>query len=155
MSLNKRPGGPYVTPIKSDGTQAAEAGERGKYTLASGTTYCFPLGGVGAPTQSVQLEGDASIIITSATIEESNLGESEASDYGTATGTWIKDNGTAGVTSAVGTGWTATARTIAVVGGNVGGAMWQLPDRGAARLRLVVVVGGTGGVVRVSAHGKA
>jgi len=33
--------------------------------------------------------------------------------------------------------------------------MWQLPDRGAARARLVLVVGGTGGVARVSAHGKA
>lgn len=157
MSINKRPGGPYVQPIKSDGTPAAEGGARGVYTLEASSTYYFPLGGVGAPTQSVQLEGiDAALVITGATIEECNADLSEVSDYASgSTGSWVKDNGSAGLTSAVGTGWTATARTIAVTGGGLGGAMWQLPDRGAARTRLAIVVGATGGKARVSAHGKA
>lgn len=154
MSINKRPGGPYVVPLLTDdGSEAVAAGERGKYTLAANKTYVCPLGGIGAPTQSVQITGDAAVILT-LTIEECNADVSEISDTYTAADGWTKDNGSAGVTSGAGTGWTPTARTVAVAGGNVGSAMFQLPDRGAARTRLTIVVGGTGGVVRVGAHGK-
>ncbi len=148
----------YITPIKSDGVpEVADATEfgRGAFTLALGTTYYYPLGGQDSPTQTVHIRGDASIILTSAVIEECCMPPSDVTWYASgAAGLWVKDNGTAGLLSVVGTGWTATARTLSVTGGTAGGALFQLTDRGARRSRLAIVVGATGGELVVAGWSK-
>lgn len=47
-----------------------------------------------------------------------------------------------------------TSGVVAAAGTGVGGAMWHISDTGAKRTMLSVVVGATGGALRVSAHGK-
>lgn len=166
----KRPGRSYVAPIKSDGTIPVDESGLGIYTLLANTTYFYPLGGDAATFMSTHLEGDTSIILTSAVIEDSNLSpvktdanSQDPSDFSVAglgavgAGDWVALNPATGVWDcfAVGTGWTMTASTLATGGGNAGGGIWVRPRCGSLRSRLKVVVGATGGLVRVATHGKS
>lgn len=149
-----RAGGPYIQPIKSDGTLAVEATGRGKYTLTSGTTYYAIIGGPDAFTLSAHVQWDASIIITSVTVEDCNFGMSDASDYSSTAGDWIDEDPTTAFVGLVGAGASHTNGVVAVTGGAAGGAMLHVADTGSIRTRLKIVVGGTGGVIRIAASGK-
>ncbi len=147
----------YVTPIKSDGTvetmDATELG-RGAFTLASGTTYYFPIACGDARNVSVHLQCDAAIILTSATIEDCNFPEVDVTNYSSTAGHWIDEDPSTAFVGLVGTGYTHSSGVVAVAGGAAGGAMWHVADVGARRMRLKVVVGGTGGEVRVATWAK-
>lgn len=155
MSRQPHAGGRYISPIKqSDGTTPTE-GPRGAFLLAANTTYIYPLASIEAPFVSVHLTGlDDALIITSATIRDCNHGELDVADTSTTAGDWIAEDPTTAFVGADGAGWTPTNGVLAVAGGAVGGAMWHIGETGAARTILEVVVGGTGGKVRVSGHGK-
>lgn len=136
-------------------------------TLASGTTYYFPLGAqhaavpAEAPLTSVQLRWDASIIATitvETTLFPSTLqasdprGPVQVSDFEATAGFWLQQNPSTAYVPA--TGGTPTAMTVAVAGGSAGGCEFDLGNLGARRARIKVVVGGTGGVMRCAVWGK-
>lgn len=147
----------YITPIKSDGTvqtQSATEFGRGAFTLTAGTTYYFPLGGQDSPVLSAHLQHDASIVITSVTVEDCNFPESDVESYSSTAGEWIDEDPSTAFVGVVGTATSATNGVVAVTGGTAGGAMWHIADTGARRTRLKVVVGATGGEVRVAQWAK-
>lgn len=152
-----RANGSDVAPIKSDGTSTSTPNGKQGYTLLSGTTYYYPLGGNSAPLESCHVQWDASIIITAITIEDTNF--DDVTNYSATSGEWISENPSTAYISTTSHnastgGATVTASTIAVAGGTAGGCMYHLGNTGAKRTRLSVVVGGTGGVLRVATHGK-
>ena len=145
----------YITPIKSDGTeQVASASEfgRGTFTLAAGTYY-YPLGGQDSPVQSCHFQWDATIAITSITVEDCNMPESEVPNYSTVAGAWIDEDPSTAFVGTVGAGTTVTNGVVAHTAGAAGGCMFHIADTGARRTRLAVVVG-TEGDIRCSAWGK-
>jgi hypothetical protein len=151
----------YITPIKSDGTLAVEsAGDtafgaqnnRGVFTLAA-ATYFVPIPAADALIASLHTQGDATIAITSVTIEETNLAPSDVSDYSDVTGEWFAVDAARIVSGVEGTGWTATSDVIANTAGNQGGGFQNVTDLGARRMRAKVVVG-TGGQARFAAWAK-
>jgi len=159
----------FLTPIKADGVTEVEDGTelgRGAYTLAALTTYYFPFGGADSLVASVQLQGDAPIVITSATVQNTNFpgppqgpppsagGAGDVTDYDATVGVWVNKDQPSTSVEVDGIGWSATSSVLAVVGGNVGGAVWHVTNTGARRHRLEVVVGATGGEVRVATWGK-
>lgn len=155
MSRNSRPGGPYVRPVKSDGTDAAAGGGRGMFTLAASTTYYAVLNPEDALVVGAHLTGyTAGLVLTSVTVEMCSHGKDEASDYDSTSGNWIPQNPPAAYVPVVGSGWTATAASVASTGSAVGGCWFDLSEMGARRCRLKIVVGSTGGDVRISTGGK-
>jgi hypothetical protein len=148
-----------VAPVKSDGTRldhstGIDPGIAG-YTLVHDTTYYYDLGPLvkEATHQSVHCKWDASIILTSISIEDSNL--PDVSLTSATAGDWIHEDPTNAYVAAV--GGTATKATVAVAGGSAGGCVFHLHGMGlseSARCRLKVVVAGTGGVLRVATAGK-
>ncbi len=148
----------FITPIKSDGvvqTESATEFGRGSFTLALSTTYYYPIGGTDCPVQSVHCHWDASIVITSITVEDCNMPPAEVSDYVASTGgLWIDEDPTTAFVGTKGAGVTPTNGVVAVTGGALGGCMFHIADTGARRTRLAVVVGATGGEMRVAAWGK-
>lgn len=154
MSRANRPGGSYVTPIKtSDGT-SPDVVDDGRYTLTSSTTYVWPLGGADGTRVSAHVQWDAAIVITSITVEDSNFPEVDVSNYSTTAADWIDEDPTTAFVGVVGAGVTVTNGVVAVAGGAAGGAMFHVVDTGAKRTRLTMVVAGTGGKVRVAEWAK-
>lgn len=147
-------GSGYVQPIKSDGTLAVAAGKRGYYTLTLGTTYYIPLGGGDAPLHSAHVQWDSGIVITTITVQDSNMLDSEVSYYSSTAGDWVSEDPTTAFVGTEGAGVTITNGVVAVAGGAAGGGMFHLADTGANRTRLEIVVGGTGGTIRVGRAGK-
>lgn len=147
----------YITPIKSDGTvqdpSNVEFG-RGAFTLVTGVKYFYPLGGQDAPTLSAHVQWDASLVITSITVEDCNFPDSEVAWHADAAGEWIDEDPASAFVGSDGAGVTVTAGVVAVAGGAQGGCMFHISDTGARRTRLAVVVAGTGGEMRVAAWGK-
>lgn len=162
----------YLAPIDvEDGSTPAEVGH-GKYTLTASHTYVYLNPTRDTPFASMHLTGyDAALIITSATIQDCNhagrtkqedVTSGDVSDVSTTVGEWMNMRPPNGYVEADGTGWSvgtgATADVVAAAGsgagGTVGGAMWHIAETGSARMRLIVVVGATGGIVRVSGAGK-
>lgn len=145
-----RPGSPYCTPIKSDGTpQPVRAS--GAATLASSATYYYPVGGESSPLNSVWIKWDATLNAVF-TVEDTNARSEDVSSYDATAGNWIQENPT---TAYVGvTGGTVSSLTITAASATAGGAMIHLGNTGARRTRLKAVVT-TGGVVAVGCHGKA
>lgn len=130
-------------------------------TLVNGNTYYFPLGTSDARVVGLHLKGDAAIIITSATLQSScfpkdadGIGGLDVADFDATAGNWIPEDPASAVAEVVGAGWAQAAGVVSVAGGAAGGASWQIGNPGSKRWRLAVVVGGTGGVVRVAAHGR-
>jgi hypothetical protein len=153
--ITRAGGGRYVPPIKSDGTAVAESGH-GRYTLAANTTYYYILGGAGAPFQSVQITGyTAGLVITTATIQDTNHHDAEVTDISATVGEWVNETPASGDVQVDGTGWTSSTAIVSASGAGVGGAVWHLAEMSTFRVRLEVVVGATGGDLRVSSHGKA
>lgn len=156
--------GTYIAPLKStDGSTPAAvagAGNSGKYTLVANTTYYYPLGGGNAPFVGCQITGyTAGLILTSVTIQDCDHGSGEVSDFSSVVGEWPSEKPTDAYVAVEGTGWTvgtgSTAGVVAASGAGLGGAKYHLPETCANRGRLAVVVGATGGDVRVSESLKA
>lgn len=150
----------YIQPITSAGVAVDPSAEstwatgRGVYTLTAGATYFFVLPIGGASMADIHLTHDAAIAITSAEIETCGHGRSDVSDYSAIGGEWMTQNPSTAYVAVEGATTTATAAVVAVVAGNAGGADWQISGAAAPRMRLEVVVGGTGGEVRLSFTGK-
>lgn len=148
----------YVQPIDiTDGSAVTET-EHGKYTLTALHTYRFVIGGAESALQSVHLTGYTSaLVITTATIQTTDHAELDVTNSSTVVGEWVNEDPPSPAFVAFdGTGWAAgaTPSVIAAAGTGVGGARWNLVDNAATRTALTIVVGATGGVVRVSAGGK-
>lgn len=154
MSMAGRAGGRYVTPIKSDGTEPDQIG-RGIYTLTAGATYYYVLGGAGGVFGSGTITGyDAAAILTSATIQDTDHPEQDITNINAVVGDWISEDPATAFVGADGAGWTVTNGVLAVAGGAVGGARFNIAETAAARTRVAVVVGGTGGRFRFSCNWK-
>ncbi len=139
-------------------------------TLTSGTTYYVPLGAPKSPTpaecalNTVQVRWDAAIILTSVQIETTifpatsspgdGRGPTLLSDFDATAGYWLLQNPTTAYVPVTGGTQTPSTMTVTVAGGSAGGCEFDLGNFGARRARVKIVVAGTGGVVRVGAHGK-
>lgn len=149
----------YLVPLDTaDGSSPAEA-PHGEYTLTASHTYVYILPTKDTAFTSIDITGyDAALVITSATVQDTNHSDKDVPDTSTTTGEWKNERPTAGYVAADGTGWGvgsgATACVVAANGSGVGGALWHIAETGAARTRLIVVVGATGGRLRVSGAGK-
>jgi hypothetical protein len=155
MSRQSRAGGRYIAPLQTNGTELTDQLGRGIYALSASTTYLFILGGTDAPFASIHLTGyTAGLVITSATIQDCDHHDTEVPNTSVVVGEWVNEDPTTAFVGVDGTGWSVTNGVVAASGGGVGGALWHIGETGAARTRLTVVVGGTGGNVRVSGHGK-
>ena len=143
-----------VSPQKSDGTFPTQvedqAGLQAGVTLVNGTTYFYVLDAQRpCPLQSFHIKWDSAAILT-VTLEKSNLVDVTA--YSTTAGDWIEDDSADLLIDK--TSGTVTGTSLAVAGGTAGGATFKHKFAAFIRTRLKVVVGGTGGVVRVAAVGK-
>ena len=147
----------YITPYSAAGAEQVQSATefgRGSFTLTAATTYMFPLPAQDVPVLGVHLQHDAAIAITSATIEMCSLPPQETSDFSDNAGEWFGLAPTTAYVPVDGASTTATNGVVAVVAGNIGGAHWDIADTGARRARLKIVVGATGGEVRVASWGK-
>jgi hypothetical protein len=151
----------YVTPLKSDGSLEVHDGSettfatgRGVFTLAALTTYYFPLPVGASSIFDCHLTHDAVIVLTSAKIASCSHAAKDVSDVSVVGGEWIDQDPSTAFVGTVGAGTTATNGVAAVAGGTAGGCNWLVSGFGAERGRLEVVVGATGGEVRVSFTGK-
>lgn len=147
----------YVTPFTAAGAEQVQSATefgRGAFTLTAATVYMFPLAPQDVPVLGVHLQHDAAIAITSATIEVCSLPPQETSDFSDGAGEWFGLEPTTAYVPVDGATTTATNGVVAVVAGNVGGAHWDVADIGARRARLKIVVGASGGEVRVATWGK-
>lgn len=148
-----------IIPRNSSGDPApASAGDaafgencRGVVLLAAGT-YFVPLASAGSVIHAT-VQGDATIAITSATVEECGLSESEAPWHSDTTGQWLATDAALIISAKEGTGWTNTADVGANAAGNAGGVAWTIFDAAAPRYRLKVVVG-TEGQARFTTSAK-
>jgi hypothetical protein len=155
MGNKPRAGGRYVRPIKSDGTEPAEDGGRGVFTLAANTTYYYILGGGAASFISGTFTGYTSgAVVDSATVQDTDHPEREITDINAVAGDWISEDPATAFVGADGTGWTVSNGVLAVAGTGVGGARFNVAETAAARTRIAVDMGGTGGQFRMSASGK-
>lgn len=155
--------GGFSTPFKSDGSVPDQKG-LGTFTLLAGTTYYFPISCANASVVGVHLGWPGSpIIITSATVEDSNLPPLEVhgssttgiSDYDATVGNWIDEDPTTGFVGCKGTNVTATNGVVAATGDAAGGGcLFHVANTGARRMRIKIVVGATGGDVFCFQHGK-
>jgi hypothetical protein len=152
-----------VYPLKqSDGTRAVDANSLGlgSVTLTSGTRYILLLGGIDQTVIGAHVQWDASIVITTITVESCSLPEEAfASDankgsLSTTAGVWIDEDPSTAFVGTVGAGVTVTNGVVAVAGGAAGGCHFHIADTGAQRTRLNILVGGTGGVIRCGANLK-
>ena len=147
----------YITSYSAAGAEQVQSATefgRGAFTLAANTTYMFSLPAQDVPVLGVHLQHDAAIAITSATIEVCSFPPSEVSDFSDGAGEWFGLAPTTAYVPVDGATTTATNGVVAVVAGNIGGAHWDIADIGARRARLKIVVGATGGEVRVATWGK-
>lgn len=144
-----------VRPRKSDGTYPTQAedqsGLAAGVTLVNGTTYFYVMDAQRpCPLQSFHIKWDNAVALT-ITWENSNL--VDVNEYSTTAGDWIEEDSTTDLTINKTVG-TVTGTSLAVTAGTAGGATFKHKFAGFLRTRLKVVVGGTGGVVRVAAVGK-
>ena len=148
--------GKSVQPIVStDDTIVPVMTGQGRYTLVANTTYRFILDGSGSPWVSATITGyTAGLIITSATIEDTDHPIATVPRNSAVVGEWIPETPTTAVVGVTGTGWSATNGVVAAAGTGIGGARWNLEGTAAFRTRITVVVGATGGDVRLSWYEK-
>ncbi len=151
----------FIAPVSAAGATPVAGSDtafgdncRGVFTLVAGTTYYFDLGGADASILHALLQGDAAIVITSATIEETDLAITEAPITSNVAGQWFATDATRITSVAEGAGWSAASDVGATTGGAIGGVVWNVADHGARRTRIATVVGATGGEVRMCTWGK-
>lgn len=153
MGRNIQSGDDNVAIIQANGTVPADAGADG-YTLIAGQTYFAKLGGANAGQISAHVKWDALVILT-ISVEDCDFPKDQVTDLDNVAGNWIKEDAYPPVQGqAVGAGAVFTQKTLGVAGGAPGGAMFHVGPTGAKRNRLRIVVGGTGGKVRVATFGK-
>lgn len=160
--------GTYVQPIKASDHSTPALGDTGYVTLTSGATYYYPLGVdtattskadriasiiKRAPLELAQVQWDGNVILT-ITIEDTVW--PDVAPDSTTTGDWIQENPSTSYVAVVGTGVTVSSSTVSVPGGgsSAGGCTFHLGNFANSRLRLKLVVGGTGGSVRVGQNAK-
>lgn len=139
-------------------------------TLSSGTTYVFPLGThksavpAESPLITAQVWWNSAITITAITVEtciwpstpqahDPRGANAQVTDWDSTSGFWLQQNPSTAYVPI--TGGTATALTANPTALTQGGCEFDLGNLGPRRVRIKVVVAGTGGVVRVGVHGKA
>jgi len=137
-----------IQAYKSDGTRPAFDELTGINTLASGTTYYFELPGPRDLLCSAHCLWDASIILTSVVMEDSNLPGDITTAYSSTAGHWLTENPSTAYIPVTGSGVSVTNATVAATGGAAGGCMINIADQGSYRQRIKVVVAGTGGAFR-------
>jgi hypothetical protein len=146
----------YIQPIDSTGALVTTIAGHGRYTLTAGATYYYVIGRTAGAHQSITLTGHtAALVITSATIQDTDHSELDYTNFDATVGIWINEDPAGGFVPVDGIGWTVSNSVVASAGSAVGGARWNLGEDGATRTRLTIVVGGTGGDVTVSAGSKA
>lgn len=137
-----------ATPVKDSGPNGA--------TLTNGVTYYAEAGGDAALIQSIQIDWDASAILT-ITVEDTDwkvgTGTGQATTSQAAGRAWCPENPSTGFVGV--SGGSAVGLTVTVAGGNAGTCLFHLGNFGAQRVRAKIVVGGTGGNVNARAHAKA
>lgn len=157
----QHPNGPDVVPYDTVNNQLIDVpgkvngGNPAGYALTNGHTYYYPMGRGGQESQveTWWVKWDNAAIIT-ITVEDTDA-NTDIADYDTTVGNWVQFNPanlTTGYIAA--SSGTVTNMQLVVAGGTAGGAMIYLNLRGEMRSRLKIVVGGTGGVVRVCTHSK-
>lgn len=145
-----------IIPYKSDGTYQDAKGavpNIAGYTLANGTTYYYPLGRAvkDAPFTAVHIKWDINAILT-ITVEDTCF--DDVNDWDTTAGNWVKEDPSTAYVAHDGAS-TVLNGTVSVPGGTAAGsALYHIANTGAMRCRLKVIVGGTGGVVRVAQNAK-
>jgi len=160
-------GGGDLDAIKSDGTATARDPITGQITLTSATTYYVPIGTDSALVPSMvalvalHLTWSAAIVLT-ATLETCNFPKyrggqpaigpaTDVSDVDTTAGNWLQEFLSSANVPITGGAVAANAITSTPA---LGGAMIHVGNLGSRRMRLKLVVGGTGGTVRVNRRGK-
>lgn len=145
-----------IVPTQANGIQAADTPSGstfGKgFVLAANTTYYAYLGGAEAAALAAQIRWDAAIVLTSVAIEDCVFNDVPKLD--TVLGNWIKQDATPPVKANSTAGGTVTGQTLAVAGGTAGGCTFSLHLWGNKRARMAIVVGATGGAVRVGGASK-
>lgn len=145
----------YIQPITTAGALVVPEAPHGVYTLTAGQVYYYIVGQTDAVNLSITFTGEASaLIITSATIQDTDHPVQDVTDFDATAGRWLTEDPTTAFVAVDGVGWSASNGVVAVAGGALGGARWNLGEDAAHRTRLEVVVGATGGAVRVSRSGK-
>jgi hypothetical protein len=158
----------YRDIVKSDGTPVTPDPVTGYCTLVAGTTYYCSLGGHSAETPSetalvsAHVQGDAAIIAAISFQDSNNparvggtdKGQNNVTFFSSSGGDWITENPASAVVGTDGTGWTSSGAVVSAAGTGAGGAMFHVGNYGAKRARLKIVVGGTGGKLRVNVNGK-
>lgn len=147
---------------QSDGTEPTTSNALGlnSFLLTSATRYIIGLAGSDYSLLGAHVQWDATIVITSITVEDCSLPiEAFASDaqhglLSTTAGVWIKEIPTTSyVGTDIATGVTITNGSVAVAGGTQSGCHFHVVDTSAARTRLNILVG-TGGVIRFGGNVK-
>lgn len=111
MSRQPRAGGTYVAPLRqSDGVILTNEAPAGVYTLAANTTYHYVIGGPDASRLSIQITGyTAGMVITSATVKDTNHSENDVPNTSIVVGEWITEDPSAAFVAVDGTGWSVTS----------------------------------------------
>jgi hypothetical protein len=141
--------------IQGQASPAKESGPNG-ITLSSGTTYYVEAGGDASLVQAIQLDWDASVILVADledTLWDPGVEVGQASTSQVAGRAWCPENPTTAYVGASG-GATVTGTSVSVPGTTAGTAIWHVGTFGSTRLRLKIVVGGTGGNVNARTAGK-
>jgi hypothetical protein len=148
--------------------EAVRYGANKGVTLASATTYYFPLGGAGTglvsgtALVSAHIKWAAALVATF-TLEVTCfpprengavIGPNDVTDYSAVVGEWVQFNPTTSYVPVVGTGNTVTAVTITAGGTNAGAAVIEMGMFASRRARIKCVVTTTGGLVRLGVAGK-
>jgi hypothetical protein len=147
--------GSDVRPQKSDGTFPSDAENQAQLapgvTLVAGSTYFYLLDAPrNSGTQGFHIKFDNAIALT-VTLEHTNL--VDVSAVSTTAGDWQEEDSTTDLTINKSVG-TLTGTSLAITAGTAGSASFVWKFAAAIRTRLKIVVGGTGGVVRVAAVAK-
>lgn len=157
--------GTYIPPIAASDSSTLAIDKTGHATLLANATYYFPLGDDTTSTSTVdrnmssvrrasleraQVQWDALVAMT-VTIEDTIW--PDVSPSSTVAGDWLQQNPSTAYVPV--TGGSAVNATVTVAGGSLGGCGYDLGNFGGSRLRVKLVVGATGGSVRVGQCGKA
>lgn len=146
---------PYIAGVADKPAQSAVEFGPGAFTLLANTTYYYVIGSKDASRISAHFRWDATIVITSMTVEDCDFPPSAVTDYASgANGEWIDEDPSTAFVGTRGAGVTVTNGVVAVAGGAAGGCRFNVTEQAARRTRIAVVVGATGGEVVCSTWGK-
>jgi hypothetical protein len=165
--MGRRTNVPYLRVLDSTGAAVADTdtadanwteargGSRGVKKLTAAQTYYVPIiGSEDGWLLSLMAQWDATILITSITIEETSAPEVMVPWHAASAGNWFATDAANIVSAFNGAGTTTnTTDIIAHTAAGAGGSIQDIQNAAAGRYRAVVVVGATGGEARF--HGSA